>query len=193
MNTSLLNRFQSTLKNNPSRSASSHWIFGPISRNRHQILFVCMLLVSESLFAADAKDLYDSDLLGVKEWVIVFMPVVLFLILTFVITRSLRGENFLSNALVEKSHSTGTEAAQSESGDDGENPSSPKSTSRFVLMLSGVSAVLIAVSMVTYHFYAHQAFSGTGDPDVDFTNLMSVLLTLGIGVAPYTIRKLANS
>ena len=65
----------------------------------------------------------------------------------------------------------------------------PKSTSRLVAFISGFIAITIAVCFCTYYMYI---FFSTGcAPNLE--NLTNILLSLGIGVIPYTINKIAGA
>ncbi len=61
----------------------------------------------------------------------------------------------------------------------------PQSTSRVVLLLAGLAAVVIAVVLCSYAIYSYQRFGNAPDWD-KFTG---ILITLGIGVTPYTVKQ----
>ena len=63
-----------------------------------------------------------------------------------------------------------------------------RSTSRLVLFLSGITAILIAVCITTYYLYYYLCCGKP--PELD--GLISVLLTLGIGVIPYTVNRVTQ-
>lgn len=131
---------------------------------------------------AAASTVHDLDFL---EWIITFSPMLLFLILFFTMLKGL-GKDFFYQATREKTGPAAVRAADN-------NEPAPASTSRFVLMLAGISAVITGLCMTTYFFYFKLTCTGSACPDPDFSNLTNVLLALGIGVAPYTIRKLTNN
>lgn len=123
--------------------------------------------------------------LNFLQWLIAFSPILLFLLLFFTMLKGL-GKDFFSQATREKTGPAAVRAADN-------NEPAPASTSRFVLMLAGISAVITGLSMTTYFFYFKMTCVSRTCPDPDFSNLTNVLLALGIGVVPYTMRKLANN
>lgn len=65
----------------------------------------------------------------------------------------------------------------------------PKSTSRLVAFFSGVAAIVISITTVSYFFYVYYT---TGQvPDLD--KMFTVILSLGIGVTPYAFNKVSNA
>lgn len=65
----------------------------------------------------------------------------------------------------------------------------PKSSSRLVAFFSGVAAVVISVTSVSYFLYVYYATGLVPDLDKMFT----VILSLGIGITPYAFNKVAGA
>jgi hypothetical protein len=65
----------------------------------------------------------------------------------------------------------------------------PKSSSRLIAFFSGVAAIIIAVTCVSYFFYVNYS---TGDIP-DFDKMFTVILSLGIGITPYAFNKVATA
>ncbi len=63
------------------------------------------------------------------------------------------------------------------------------STSRFIALISGISTIIIALCMVSFFIYN---YIRTGCQP-DFSNLSSVLLALGLGLAPYGVNKISTA
>ena len=63
------------------------------------------------------------------------------------------------------------------------------SISRFIALFSGMLTVIVAVCMVSFFLYNYMH---TGCPP-DLSNLSTVLIALGVGVAPYAINKVSSA
>lgn len=113
------------------------------------------------------------------DWLLVFLPVSLFFIVgSYFVYLILKGKFDLAEAL-----STGekrTETVQLE-GRETTTTKPIGSTSRLLAFLTGISAILIALCLVTYSAYAVVAQCS----NVNFDALWKILLGLGIGVIPY--------
>lgn len=70
----------------------------------------------------------------------------------------------------------------------GEPP--PASVSRFIVFLSGLTALILSVCLST--FYMYQYFADPATP-VNLSNLSTVIYGLGIGIIPYGFNKVASS
>ncbi len=64
------------------------------------------------------------------------------------------------------------------------DPQPQRSTSRLLAFITGVTAILIAICLVSY--YAYAMFAGCGN-DAQLNALWKILLGLGIGIIPYGI------
>ena len=153
--------------------------------------------------SADACNCRDKDLLPFQKG-LVLLPVVLAVLLFAFVYRALRlGGYTLTDALSENDTVVIASAAA-----NAPNPAGPvannaqqaqgtqtartvpgnRSASRLVLFLSGITAILIAVCITTYYLY-YSLCCGKA-PELD--GLISVLLTLGIGVIPYAVNKVTQ-
>jgi hypothetical protein len=66
----------------------------------------------------------------------------------------------------------------------------PRSTSRLVVLLSGMVAVVISICMFSYTLYSWEHLGITHTPD--WNALTVILLSLGIGIVPYAVNKIFN-
>lgn len=64
-----------------------------------------------------------------------------------------------------------------------------RSSSRTLAFLSGITAVVIGISSVSYFFYMY--FRTGQEPNL--TNIYDILLALGIGVTPYAFNKISDA
>lgn len=141
------------------------------------ILLGVGLLLTPYLVGAEKAALL-SEGLGI---LIVLLPVIIFLIVIFYLTKKI-GEDKIK--LVDLLAEPEVQKAVKE----GETAPPKKSASRFILFVTGLTTLVITVCFTTYYFYVkiYQINGGT-DPDLEgFTN---VLLALGIGVVPYTVNQ----
>jgi hypothetical protein len=140
----------------------------------------------------------EKDLLPFQK-VLVLLPVGLALLFFLVVYRVLKRAGYkLADALSENDTVITTVAAPA----NAQNPlaqaandtpqtqstqTAPgnRSASRLVLFLSGITAIIIAVCITTYYLY-YYLYCGQA-PDLD--GLISIILTLGIGVIPYAVNK----
>ena len=125
----------------------------------------------------------SSDKLGIRWWLI-FLPLILFLTVGgFFMYLILRGKFELAEAL-----SIGQPQPEARVTDaDGKVTEIPKpvsSTSRLIAFLTGLTAILIAVCIITYHAYFTLA-ECEGDPGLE--SLWTILAGLGIGIIPYGV------
>jgi hypothetical protein len=65
----------------------------------------------------------------------------------------------------------------------------PKSTSRLIAFISGLVSVGLASCLCSFWFYNHLIHP---DTKLVFTELVNVLLALGIGVIPYAVNKITT-
>ena len=79
----------------------------------------------------------------------------------------------------------------SDSGTSSEEINQKSSVSRLLAFISGLVSVGIACAITT--FYMWNYFDSTGDKKLDLNQLLTVLLSLGIGVIPYAFNKIGNA
>jgi hypothetical protein len=65
----------------------------------------------------------------------------------------------------------------------------PKSSSRLIAFFSGLAAIVISVTTVTYFFYMY--FRTGQTPDLD--KMSTIILSLGIGITPYALNKFSSA
>ena len=65
----------------------------------------------------------------------------------------------------------------------------PQSTSRLIAFFSGMAAIVMSISAVTFFFYVYLR---TGQ-EPKFENLWNVVLGLGIGVVPYAFSRISDA
>lgn len=118
--------------------------------------------------------------------IIVLLPAVISFLLIFSTIRSLSRAGVLNDSLIEKKNSNIQSADQKNKNVETQ---SPKSASRLILFLSGLTAIILSVSIVTYWFYYQIACTGI----LDLNSLVYVLLALGIGVVPYAVNKIGGN
>jgi hypothetical protein len=156
---------------------------------------------SKALAGEVCKTCCATAKLGFKQWLLVFLPVIFTLLLGFYFIRWIRKDGFkLADAL---SATQATTATVVERRTDPANPVQPvvettttagqepvRSTSRFVAFVTGIAAIIIAVSLVTY--YAYFAIAGCPAPP-NYEDLWKILAGLGIGVIPYGVNVWNNN
>ena len=118
---------------------------------------------------------------GSLNWdqrIVIYMPAILSLFLLLYFIRMFRKHGYMKNLFQEKK----VDAALLQNSQE-----PPKSVSRVILFLSGITAISLSIGIVSYSFYYMICCSN----ELDLSNLANVLLALGIGVIPYSINKLA--
>ncbi|MGI8950265.1 MAG: hypothetical protein ACR2FN_01640 [Chitinophagaceae bacterium] len=68
-------------------------------------------------------------------------------------------------------------------------PVLPKSSSRFLALFSGLTAVLVAICLVSFYIY----FGMRGVDAPKFDNIFEAILGLGIGIVPYAVNKITQT
>ncbi len=131
-----------------------------------------------------------------KQTLVIGMPVILFIIALCLIAIKLKNEGYqLKNALEDEPIITDV---PNPSYNATTNPTVPatikekectQSTSRLIAFLSGICALIVAISTVTYYFYMY--FRTGQEPNID--KLYDILLALGIGVTPYAFNKVSTA
>jgi hypothetical protein len=127
------------------------------------------------------------------ENLLILLPAVLFIFFAFYFLGWLKREKFkLSDALASDTPGkvpTTTQTVKADPANAGQNvsttteePSYPKSASRLIAFLTSISAIVIAISLITYFAYGYITQRGnmTG-----LDELWKIIAGLGIGVVPY--------
>lgn len=102
------------------------------------------------------------------------MPAILFLIFFIWVARKIS----IGEALSEKDEAAVKNAA-------GEDKDPPRSASRLAMFLSGAASIGIAVSFACVFLYSYLKYGSVPD----YSTLVQVLLSLGIGVVPYAVNQ----
>ena len=109
---------------------------------------------------------------------IVLLPVIFFTVAFIIVIGLLKKEGINGLMMQRETNSKGEEVDKA-------------SMSRFVLLLSGLAAIILGVSIVTFYLYA--AMTERVEFDVEDTEAITkVILSLGIGVIPYATNQLKD-
>jgi hypothetical protein len=135
---------------------------------------------------------------GFLQWTFVLLPVFLFVALLFYFLKWLKRDGYkMADALsVDMSDEQVEElqrAARQPIAAGTETPPAPqpvlkRSSSRFIAFLSGLSAVIMGLCIVSYYMY----FAILGLPIPKFEELWPILGALGIGVVPYATKVMSE-
>lgn len=146
------------------------------------------------------KKIESPTEITIEEWLIIMLPAILFLLLFFYFMSWLKKENFkLSDALsadesVSKSISSETKQDPTDSLKPittiTEIPNYARSSSRVIAFLTGITAIVIAISIVTIYNYA-QVSKHTDLIDLD--GIWKIIAGLGIGVVPYVAKTIKGT
>ncbi len=153
---------------------------------------------------ANACSCRDKDLLPFQKG-LVLLPVVLAVLLFLFVYRVLKQGGYkLADALSENDTRVAAVAASTNAPNPSGQPTNNaqqvqeaqtaqtvpgnRSASRLVLFLSGITAILISVCITTYYLYYYLC---CGQPP-DLDGLISVMMTLGIGVIPYAVNRVTQ-
>lgn len=125
------------------------------------------------------------------EWLLTLAPILLFLTIFFWMKRNL---DKLDKYLVEKTPVTKTEMVRGNNDTESipvetTTISTQPSTSRLIAFITGFTALIIAVSLSSFWIYTYI----TECKELAFNHLSTLLLTFGIGVAPYGFNKLSTA
>ncbi len=150
--------------------------------------------VSEKIKNGDSKPIK----LGFLQWLIVWMPVLLFLFLFLFFLTRLRKEGFLlADALSSCVPIEVANIGPAVNGiitisapADSANPPLPndmmllRSSSRLIAFMSGLTAIVISITLMTFYFY--DVLSGTNTSQTTYLDsVWKIIVGLGIGVLPY--------
>lgn len=128
------------------------------------------------------------------------LPVLLFVLLFAIVMLSTQWRSLLQEVLSDKEAAPTSTTRQPVLDSKGQHVSInkepqftnvsvyPKSTSRLVLFCSSLAAIFISISIVSASIYGY--LLGCTIPD--FSKLIAVVLSLGIGVVPYMTHKITK-
>lgn len=136
----------------------------------------------------------------VGHWILVFLPVELFIILLFYFMRWLRKDGFkLAEALsvdptdqqAQQLQTAALAQAPPANAAGATQPPQPqpvvkRSSSRLTAFLSAMAAIVIGISITTCYTYSALTEVKANIPD--FQSLWPILASLGIGVIPYATK-----
>lgn len=149
--------------------------------------------------SADTCSCRNKDLLPFQKG-LVLLPVGLSVLFLLLVYGGLKRAGYkLADALSENDavittvtanapNPAGQVAADTQQTQTAQTVPGNRSASRLVLFLSGITAIIISVCITTYYLYYYLCCGKA--PEMD--GLINVLLTLGIGVIPYAVNKVAK-
>ncbi len=173
-----------------------------------------ILLSLPSLFTS--VNIYGQasiPIITVSEKWIAFSPIILFLVILFLVFMKLRKDNVsLKDLLLDKDANIQIEVERTKqfvaissasfenqqalqkgldaiNNNDPDTPKANTSISRFLAFLSGLISVGLACVITTFFMWNYFEDS-KNTPDLD--KLLTILLTLGIGVIPYAFNKVST-
>jgi hypothetical protein len=119
------------------------------------------------------------------QWLLVFLPALVFFILFYYFMGWLKKDGFkIADALASCEPVTLTEKTKDAAGlvtVETETNVLPKSSSRLIAFLTGLTAMTIGLSLVTYYIFI--TLADCPNPNLD--DLWKVIASLGIGIIPY--------
>lgn len=119
------------------------------------------------------------------QWLLVFLPAVIFFILFYYFMSWLKSDKYkLSDALTGCDPITLTEQTKDVAGNftgTTETEILPKSSSRLIAFLTGLTAMTIGICLTTYYVFI--TLADCPKPDLD--GFWKVIASLGIGIIPY--------
>lgn len=140
-------------------------------------------------FTMHAQQLQSHEQLTATGNVMTYLPAGLFLVMIIALYRWAKRDKLnLNDVLTEKNLPSNSAAVIGTPAPGAAPPAPadpPQSTSRLVLLLSGIAAVIIGVSFTCYQIYSLQYYN----KPADWSGLTATLLSLGIGVVPYTVKQ----
>lgn len=140
----------------------------------------------KTISRANPCDVGCSEVIGSEKWLLVFSPLILFVLLGVILTYLiLNGKFELSEALSTIQRTGTTTEMVSETVTVATETTKPVgSTSRLIAFFTGVTAIIVAICLLTYYAYFTIA-ECKGPPH--FEGMWKILLGLGIGVVPYGV------
>jgi hypothetical protein len=145
--------------------------------------------LSKDIEATKKNTPVKEAILSFGQWLIVWMPVLLFLLLFVYFMIRLRQEKFkLSEAL---SSCEPREVSTSNDPTVKEVKLIP-SSSRLIAFMSGLEAIVISTTLMTFYYY--DIIAKVGDPQSSYLDsAWKVIAGLGIGVIPYGFNMLKEA
>ncbi len=130
--------------------------------------------------------------MDVMKWIMVLIPLILFLAIGTILTHLILKNHFeLSEALSTTTVTETKAVSGTKSLDGAETPAYTSSTtkpvgstSRLIAFFTGLTAIIIAICLLSYYAYFTIA-ECNGNPKFD--QMWTILLGLGIGVIPYGV------
>lgn len=150
------------------------------------------------LYNSNGHFVYSPRIISFWQWILVFLPVILFSFVLFYTLKRLKTEHYsLSEMLSDNEPSEiDVDNPLARNADGTPVAGQPafikksvlvRSTSRMAAFISSICAVAIGTCSTSYYFYMYLKTAQA--PNLD--SLYDILLGLGIGVVPYAINKLA--
>jgi hypothetical protein len=127
----------------------------------------------------------NSDKVKGVQWVLVFLPTVFFLLLFYYYMGWLKKDGYkIADALSSCEPLTLTQETKDAAGNVTAsigNQVLPRSSSRLIAFLTGLTAMVIGLCLTTYYIFI--SLADCPNPDLD--GLWKVIASLGIGIIPY--------
>lgn len=142
---------------------------------------------------ASAANGQDS---GGEAPLLVWLPPVLFIVLFFYFMNWLKKDNFKLSDALSKDEPDYFEASEAKPDPSDptktitittRTPNYPKSASRVIAFLSGLTSIVIGICLITFYAYAFVY----AKPMPDIEAIWKIIASLGIGVVPY-VSKIAK-
>ncbi|MDI9338978.1 MAG: hypothetical protein QM534_00300 [Sediminibacterium sp.] len=138
----------------------------------------------------------DTCVLSWFDYGLIAMPVAIFLILLFYFLRWLKREKFklgdalsgdqpVDKALTRVTTQDAANPSQTRTQET-EEPVYPRSSSRVIAFITGLAAIVIALTVVS--LYAYGYITGRSENTFKLDELWKVIAGLGIGVVPYAAK-----
>ena len=146
-----------------------------------------------------SKKIQETEAISFGEGVIIALPEILFLLLFFYFMNWLKKDNYkLADALSADSTDSffKTTDTKQDSSDPtktittiNETPNYARSSSRVIAFLTGVTALVISLTIMTLYTYSYI----TGKEKMDLDGLWKIIAGLGIGVVPYVSKTIKGT
>lgn len=132
----------------------------------------------------ECKTCHTDKVKGI-QWVLVFLPTIFFLVLFYYFMTWLKRDGFkLADALSSCEPLTLSQQTKDDDGKLTNTTSSqvlPRSASRIIAFLTGITAMVIGLCLITYYIFITLADC----PSLNLDDLWKVIASLGIGIIPY--------
>jgi hypothetical protein len=127
----------------------------------------------------------NPDKVKKEQWILVLLPTILFLLLFFYFMGWLKKDKFkIADALSSCEPLTLTEQTKDAAGavtTTTDTQIIPRSSSRLIAFLAGLTAMIIGLSITTYYIFI--TLADCSKPNLD--DMWKVITSLGIGIIPY--------